>query len=135
MGVHCRTSRDVCSIDNPFMTGRRQNHDRWVAWPLKIGMWLSAGLLLGGMVLVFVHPPESSSSNLNTADFLDALVQLRLPLGEGLLYAGIMMLISTPVLRVGAAVVTFIAERDWKFVGVSIAVFVVLLLEIILSLQ
>ena len=117
------------------MTAWRQNHDHWVAWPLKIGMLLSAGLLLGGMVLVFVHPPEAPSANLNSAAFLDALIQLRLPLGEGLLYAGIILLISTPVLRVAAAVVAFMAERDWKFVGVSIAVFTVLLLEAILSLQ
>ncbi|MEX2117692.1 MAG: DUF1634 domain-containing protein [Bacteroidota bacterium] len=118
------------------MTSQKQNHDRWIAWTLKIGMWLSACLLLTGVTLSYATPAETSPGNLlNMAEFLTSMMRSQLPLGEAFLYAGIMTLMFTPVLRVGAAVITFIAERDWRFVGVSVAVFVVLLLEVILSLQ
>ncbi|MEX1140233.1 MAG: DUF1634 domain-containing protein [Bacteroidota bacterium] len=118
------------------MADQRPDHDRWIAWTLKIGMWLSACLLLGGLILTPLTPAkESSGLFLNMPEFLGAAVQGQLPLSETLLYAGIMTLIFTPVMRVGIAVVTFVAERDGKFVGVSVAVLVVLLLEVIISLS
>jgi uncharacterized membrane protein len=107
-----------------------------MAWTLKAGVLLSACLLLGGLILTLLTPvKESSGIFLNMSEFLSAATQGRLPLSETLLYAGIMMLIFTPVLRVGTAVVTFVAERDGKFIGVSIAVLAVLLLEVIISLS
>lgn len=117
------------------MTAERRNHDRWIAWTLKIGVWLSAALLMSGVVLNYAYPPANPSANLSLAVLLDSMIRLQLPAGEAFLYTGIVMLILTPILRVGTVVVVFASERDWRFVGVSIAVLAVLFLEIILSLQ
>ena len=117
------------------MPDQRRDHDLWIALTLKIGVWLSACLLLGGLILTPFTQAESLPTLLNMSEFLRAAVQGQLPLGETLLYGGIMALIFTPVMRVGAAVVTFMEERDWKFVGVSVAVLTVLLIEVIISLS
>ncbi len=82
------------------------------------------------------HPGQSVPETLLTmSEFLTAALHGRLPLSETFLYAGIVMLIFTPVMRVGAAVVTFMAEHDWKFVGVSAVVLAVLFIEVIISLS
>ncbi len=118
------------------MAGQQPDHDLWIARTLKIGMWLSAGVLLGGLISASLVPlSEPPETLLAISEFLSASMQGRLPLSELLLYAGIMMLIFTPVLRVGAAVVSFMAERDWKFVGVSVAVLAVLLIEVMISIS
>ena len=116
-------------------TDQRPIHDRWIAATLKIGMLLSAGLLLSGIIIVMVNPGRSVPANLNLAAFLNAMVHGQFMSGEGILYAGIVTLIFTPVLRVCTAIVAFVAERDWKFVGISTAVLIALLLEVILFLQ
>lgn len=118
------------------MVDQRPDHDRWIAWTLKIGVLLSACLLLTGLVSASLTPAKASPETLLTmSEFLTAALHGRLPLSETFLYAGIVMLIFTPVMRVGAAVVTFMAEHDWKFVGVSAVVLAVLFIEVIISLS
>lgn len=134
MDLHRRAYYSVCSIGYP-MTAERRNHDRWIAWILKMGVWLSAALLLSGVVLNYADPPANPSANLSLSALFGSMILLQLPASEAFLYTGIVMLIVTPILRVGTAAIVFVAERDWRFAGVSIAVMAVLLLEIILSLQ
>jgi uncharacterized membrane protein len=98
-------------------------------------MWLSAGLLLSGMLIETFSPGENLPPKLDLASFLNEMVHGRFMSGKGLLYAGVVTLIFTPVLRVCTAIVAFLAERDWNFVGISIAVLVALLLEVSYFLQ
>jgi uncharacterized membrane protein len=51
-----------------------------------------------------------------------------------LMFAGLVMLMFTPVLRVITAVFGFALERDWRFVVVSSLVFLMLLVEILYSI-
>jgi uncharacterized membrane protein len=51
-----------------------------------------------------------------------------------LMFAGLLMLIFTPILRVITAVYGFAMERDWRFVVVSSVVFILLAGEIMYSI-
>jgi hypothetical protein len=42
--------------------------------------------------------------------------------GQPILYAAVIVMIATPVLRVAFAVVGFAIERDWLYAGVSLVV-------------
>ncbi len=46
--------------------------------------------------------------------------------GSELLWAGVLIMLATPVLRVAFAVCAFAMERDWVYVGVSLLVLALL---------
>jgi uncharacterized membrane protein len=51
-----------------------------------------------------------------------------------LMFAGLVMLMFTPILRVITAIYGFAMERDWRFVVVSSVVFILLAGEIMYSI-
>jgi uncharacterized membrane protein len=54
----------------------------------------------------------------------------RLPLDRGIILAGLLILIATPVARVSFSLVAFALERDRLYVAVTAVVLVILLLSI-----
>lgn len=53
-----------------------------------------------------------------------------LPGPERLILIGLLLLVATPVVRVGFAMVAFALERDWAYVWITVIVLVVLLYSI-----
>jgi uncharacterized membrane protein len=51
------------------------------------------------------------------------------------MFSGLVLLMLTPFLRVLAAVIGFLAEKDVRFVAVSCVIFCMLLGELIFSLR
>ena len=49
------------------------------------------------------------------------------------MYAGLVCLMLTPIVRVFTALIGFAAGKDWRFVAVSLVVFLMLLGEVIIS--
>jgi uncharacterized membrane protein len=66
---------------------------------LRIGVTASSAFLASGLVWSFASPGSSSASDLMTI--------------------GLMILMGTPVTRVGASVIEYAVERDWIFVGLT----------------
>jgi uncharacterized membrane protein len=56
------------------------------------------------------------------------------PAARGVMFAGLLLLMLTPFLRVFTAIVGFAAEKDRTFVLVALVVFVMLLGELVFSL-
>jgi uncharacterized membrane protein len=50
------------------------------------------------------------------------------PLADHLEYAGVLVMLVTPVVRVFVAMVLFLREKDWKYTIVSFGVMLILLL-------
>jgi len=117
------------------MNDRSTRHEQWVSWTLRGGVWFSAGLLVAGLFTDLMKTAgEEPSRNLSLGDFVEILTgNLDASVGETVLYAGIVALLLTPVLRVFSAAVMFIAERDVKFTVVSLSMFMALVVEILLS--
>jgi hypothetical protein len=46
--------------------------------------------------------------------------------GQKLLWAAVLVMIATPVLRVGFAVIAFAVERDWLYTSISVTVLALL---------
>lgn len=51
--------------------------------------------------------------------------------GQALIIAGLLLLIATPVARVAISIVAFAFERDWTYVAITGAVFILLILSLI----
>jgi uncharacterized membrane protein len=74
------------------------------------------------------------SENPHPADVLHSLLSGSLD-PVMLMFAGLLLLMLTPLLRVLTAVVGFAAEKDRTFVFVALAVFAMLLGELVFSLR
>jgi len=107
---------------------------------LKYGVVISTTLVVAGVMLTFLRPPQSfpiSLQQLVASDYgkpsldvytLFAGVAAANP--SSIIQLGLILLLATPVARVAASVVLFAAERDKTYVAITLFVFVVLLFSI-----
>lgn len=100
-------------------------------------MFMAAGLFAVFLQSGTVQVPEQNP--LLTEIFSGLFSKTMLVPGEAetvrLLYAGLVVLMFTPFVRVIAAAIAFGAEKDWKFVGVSLVVLCMLVGELVFSLR
>ena len=110
--------------------------EHWVGRVLRLGVWGSVGLMIAGLLLAWfstgsIQPPSENPSpgqvlrNL-FAGSLDPVT---------LIFAGLLLLMLTPIVRVLTAAVGFAAEKDRPFVAVALVVFAMLLGELVFSLR
>lgn len=109
--------------------------ERWTSRVLRLGVWVSASLMILGLVIATIFPSfiVPASTNPSLGNLAERLFSTTLD-PVTLMFAGLVMLMFTPVLRVITAVVGFALERDWRFVVVSSLVFLMLLVEILYSI-
>lgn len=111
---------------------------------LRTGVVLSLALVVAGTALRFVHHRDLASSPAELhrltapgAAFPHTLAEVAQGLGggrgEAIVAAGLLVLILTPVMRVGVSVVSFLAERDLIFTAITTLVFALLLLSFLLG--
>jgi uncharacterized membrane protein len=121
---------DFISISNDV----RHDVERWTGRVLRIGVWVSASLMIAGLLIAAIYPSTIVAFSSNPT--LSNLV-MRMLFGSfdpvTLMFAGLVFLMFTPVLRVITAIVGFAVERDWRFVFVSSIVLLLLIGEIIYS--
>lgn len=116
----------------------------FISWLLRIGVGVSATLVVIGITLVFVHHPTFRTSTTElaalTSGHLEFPRTVRQVLasaagghGEGIAMIGLLLLIATPVLRVVVSIVLFARERDGIFVAITATVLALLLLSFVLG--
>jgi uncharacterized membrane protein len=122
---------DFISISNDV----RHDAERWTGRVLRIGVWVSASLMIAGLLIGAIYPSTIVTFSSNPT--LSNLV-MRMLSGSfdpvTLMFAGLVFLMFTPILRVITAVVGFGVERDWRFVFVSSIVLLLLAGEIVYSI-
>jgi uncharacterized membrane protein len=122
---------DFISISNDV----RHDAERWTGRVLRIGVWVSASLMIAGLLIGAIYPSTIVAFSSNPT--LGNLV-IRMLSGSfdpvTLMFAGLVFLMFTPILRVITAVVGFGVERDWRFVFVSTVVLLLLVSEIVYSI-
>jgi uncharacterized membrane protein len=122
---------DFISVSNDV----RHDAERWTGRVLRIGVWISASLMIAGLLIGAFFPSTIVAFSSNPT--LGSLV-IRMLTGSfdpvTLMFAGLVFLMFTPILRVITAVVGFGVERDWRFVFVSSVVLLLLVGEIVYSI-
>jgi uncharacterized membrane protein len=81
---------------------------------LSIGTRVSTLMLAVGLVLALLLPGSAAS---------------------WLLHVGLLVLFATPVMRVAVSIVTFAAQREWRFVACTSIVLLLLLTGILVALD
>jgi uncharacterized membrane protein len=99
---------------------------------LGVGVWTAAAVvLLGGIFYLVKHGsdiPDYRTFNGESADYTSFSGIFRNLLApRGIIQLGLLLLIATPVARVLFALLSFIRERDQKFVMITMVVLVFLL--------
>jgi uncharacterized membrane protein len=122
---------DFISISNDV----KHDAERWTGRVLRIGVWVSASLMIAGLLIAAIYPSTivSFSSNPTLSNLVMQMLSGSFD-PVTLMFAGLVFLMFTPILRVITAVVGFGVERDWRFVFVSSVVLLLLVGEIVYSI-
>jgi uncharacterized membrane protein len=120
---------------NSISKTNAQSTERRSGRVLRFGVWVSAGFMIAGLFLAAVFPSTIivSSSNPTLGDLFWRLFGGSYDPAT-LMFAGLVFLMLTPVLRVITAIFGFLMEHDWRFVFVSCVVLVLLAGEIVYSI-
>src|SRR5579883_3233215 len=106
-----------------------------IGWILQAGVLLSALTMLVGIILLPSRPgglsPERVLAFPQTLSEIGAGLLAFHP--QALIALGLLLLISTPVVRVAISIVSFALERDRKYVVITSVVLTILLLSIVLG--
>jgi glucose uptake protein GlcU len=95
------------------LVGRHDERERFIAWVLRAGAYLSFGLLV-----------LAAAASLAGTAWAGALAR-----------AGILCLLATPLLRILTAIWMYAAERDKKMVLISAGVLLILLASSFLGVK
>lgn len=112
---------------NQLNTKPLNNVELFVSRSLRFGVVTSAMVILFGLLL-FISTGQGGYPNdtypVKLPDILSGALALR---PFAIILTGLILLILTPVLRVGVSILLFVKEQDWLYVGISLIVFVILL--------
>lgn len=98
--------------------------ERSIGVILRIGVIVSAAIILIGMILLFFQPATKQVPT-SLSLILNGLLQLN---GEAFIMLGLFCLILTPVLRVVVSIFAFAKEKDYLYVAITIIVLVILVI-------
>ncbi len=120
---------------NFISNGTHHTAERWTSRVLQLGVWVSASLMILGLLIATISPSSIVAFNTNPSlgNLMERLFSTTFD-PVTLMFVGLVMLMFTPVLRVITAVFGFAVERDWRFVIVSSIVLLLLTCEIAYSI-
>ena len=109
---------------------------------LRGGVLLSIGVVVLGLIFTFVHHPQYTTSKADLGQLTNPAIvyphtirevvrQIFGERGQAIVMLGLLLLIATPIARVGFSVAAFVVERDRIYVGITIVVFVLLLVSLV----
>jgi uncharacterized membrane protein len=97
---------------------------------LIIGLVISTALMLIGIGLDLLYQRGLPTTVPDIGEVVSQVLALR---PSGFLALGLLVLIATPILRVIGSIGAFVYERDWRFVGVTTLVLLVVLVSLVLG--
>lgn len=115
---------------------------------LRYGVMISCAItLFGGVIYLFQHkgvipdysPIPSGQSFPGVADYLRELATI-IPRvlsfdGAAIIQLGVVVLIATPIIRVAFSAVSFLIERDYMYVVITLIVLAIIIANMILGLH
>jgi uncharacterized membrane protein len=118
-----------------ILNNAKHDTEHWTSHVLRLGVWISACLMIAGLLIAAVYPSSiiAYSSNPTFENLIMRILSGSFDPAT-LMFTGLVFLMFTPVLRVMTAIIGFAMERDWRFVFVSCVVLLLLACEIVYSL-
>ncbi len=112
--------------------------DQWIGTLLRAGVILAAAVVLfGGVLYLTKYGAQARHYNVFRGEPTDLrsvggiqsdVLSLR---SRGLIQLGVLLLIATPIARVLLSVIVFVAERDYRYVVITLIVLSVLMFSLL----
>ncbi|MGH1648193.1 hypothetical protein IGI66_003249 [Enterococcus sp. AZ048] len=99
--------------------------ERSIGYILRIGVIVSAVIILVGLALLFLNPTAAHQTPTTLETIFKGMVQFN---GEAFVMFGLFCLILTPVLRVVVSIFAFAKEKDYLYVAITILVLIILII-------
>jgi len=99
----------------------------FVSYALRIGVLLSATVITLGLISFFITGESGYIGHSYPTHIRDIIAGALAVKPFGVIMLGLVLLILTPVMRVGTSLLVFITEKDWLYVGISAIVFIILI--------
>jgi uncharacterized membrane protein len=116
------------------MTGKKDLACNWISNILFAGSLCAALLLVLGLGLMLIRGNSADQiGNLAQSSFSDFLSALLKGESTAVINLGILAMMLTPFLRVSAAILSFLLEKDYRYAIIGLGVAVILLFTIIPS--
>ncbi len=128
---------------SPQVTGAQENDparttELMVSIVLRTGVIVSAGVIVVGLILLAFNGLAGMTGGIATAmnfphtfgAVLSGVVKLD---PVSVITLGLLLMIITPVTRVAVSIIAFAMERDWRYVGITTVVLIVLLVSFALG--
>jgi uncharacterized membrane protein len=113
---------------------------------LRVGVITSAAFVALGTILLFVtgpqtgyfdrglqgmiaYPPAAGGAPIDRS-ISDVIRGLRVGEPDAVISMGLLLLVATPIVRVAASVLLFLAQRDLRYVAITLFVLAVLLVAL-----
>ncbi|WP_264529930.1 DUF1634 domain-containing protein [Flavobacterium sp. N502540] len=105
---------------------------------LRYGVWISLSVaFIGGIVYLMHHHADIEDYSVfhendrNIFEVISAIYQGVIQgNGESLIFFGIILLFLTPVLRVLLSLFSFLLEKDYLYVGITLIVIIIILISV-----
>lgn len=112
---------------------RIENMELIISKTLRAGVLISAGIILIGLILLFITKSSGYPANTYPTSLSSILRGLFSLKPYAIIMTGLVVLILTPVFRVGVSIITFFQEKDYMYVYITSAVFIILILSFMLG--
>ncbi len=111
----------------------------WISYVLRIGVTVAGAIILIGVLVFLIRGPvagEPGSYHAVTGggghsiaiSWEDVWNGVKAGQGLAIVQLGLLVLVLTPLMRVGMTVILFLAERDIPFIVVTTIVFIILVI-------
>ncbi len=100
---------------------------------LQIGVIASAVVMLAGLIMFLVTGNGGYPNGSFPTDLLVVFRDVAALKPYAVILTGLFLLILTPVFRVGVSIIVFLKEKDYLYVKITTAVFIILLVSFVLG--
>lgn len=111
---------------------KRRTLYRWITRVLSIGFWTSVALILVGLATALERGKPLGDEVAPLVDVVPSLLDFN---PQGIVDAGILLLLFTPSLYVLVSLVIFLRQRDRTFVVVCCALLAIIMVSVGLGIR
>lgn len=111
----------------------KENMEKSIGHIMRIGVLISAALMLFGFILLCINTDETLNGfeNIDLLKITIGLAQLN---PYSYMMIGIFIMILTPVIRVVSTIVLFAIEKDKMYTLITLFVFIILMISFVVGL-
>jgi uncharacterized membrane protein len=100
---------------------------------LRIGVTLSAAVIFIGLLMFLISGNSGYAGDYFPTTLSEIFNGLMLLKPYAIILLGLIILILTPVFRVGVSILVFIKEKDYLYVKITSLVFIILIISFVLG--